>query len=277
MRYPRFCRCYSEDSAGNFFLTFPLHFCQTCAILFPKNGNFRRKNGESVRKSIWIEPAVRPKEDAFSFVQTLFRDGEDCVFRQWLSRFYFFCPLTLLAALAYFSLFIIPFLLPLVWRVPILFWLSWGGIFVVRAFLLRSACANLLVVSQKAVYLYFRCQSERVDRFRWENVRKVRFHPWRFFPSFATVTLYRSGHPFRRFSPFRAYRRKQALRERPETVDFQEFSLTEPYSLRFVVRAHGELYERCRMLQMAEGYFFSLSRKERRRAKRRTSSVRTTE
>ncbi len=228
-----------------------------------------------MRKSIWVEPAVRPKEDAFAFVQTLFCEGEDCVFWQWLPRFYFFCPQTLLPALAYFSLFALPFLLPRVWRLPLLFWLFCGGLLVVRAFLFRSACANLLVVTQKAVYLYYRCQEERVDRIRWAEVRKVRFRPWRLFPSFATVTVRGSGIPFRRFSPFRAYRRKKDLHERPEAVDFREFSLTEPYALRLVVRSHGELYERCKSLQSAGDCPRCLSRRGRRRAKRRADKALT--
>ncbi len=228
-----------------------------------------------MRKSIWVEPAIRPKEDAFAFVQTLFCEGEDCIFRQWLPRFYFLCPQTLLPALAYVSLFALPFLVPRTWRIPLLFWLSLGGVLVLRTFLLRTACANLLVVTEKAVYLYYRCQAERVDRICWAEVKQVRFRPWRLFPSFATVRICRTGRPFQRFSPFRAYRRKKTLRERPETVDFQAFSLTEPHALRLVVRAHGELYERCRLLQSTGKMSLSLSRKERTRANRRADKAQT--
>lgn len=211
---------------------------------------------------------VRDKGDALAYVGTYFLKEESCLFSQWLPRFYYFCAKTLLRLLAYASLFAFPFLLIPSAKIFLTIWLLYGAVFVLKAFVLRSICSNLLVVTQQAAYLYFRYQAERVDEFRWDDVQTVTFRTWRFAPSLATVTLRRRGPALRirsQWDKFRTYRNRY---KQPEALDYRELSLRKPHTIRLVVRNHGELYERCRQLQQTEGYTYHLRRKGKQHAQR---------
>lgn len=212
--------------------------------------------------------AVRDKEDALAYVETYFLEKENRLFAQWLPRFYYFCAETLFRLSAYASLFVFPFLVFPSLKFFLAFWLVYGAVFVLKAFVIRSVCSNLLVVTQQAVYLYFRYHEERVDEFRWDKVQRVTFRIWRFAPSLATVRIYRRGRAVRilpMLDRMQTYRNRY---KHPETLDYRDFSLKKPHSLRLVVRSHGELYERIKQLQQTEGYTFLLKRKGKPYAQR---------
>lgn len=209
-----------------------------------------------------IAPTVRAKSDAMAYVQTYYLDGEYCLFSQWLPRLYCICVRSILLLIAYASLFVFPFLVFPSAKVPLTIWIGYVGCLLVREYVFRI-CSNLLVMTQQAVYRYFRIQAERVDEFRWEDVQTVIIRPWRIAPSLATVTLRRrkrrlTGHPL--ISKLLLYRDRY---RRPETLDFRALSLTKPHSIRVVVRRHGELYERCKQLKETEGYTYSIQMKGR--------------
>ena len=205
--------------------------------------------------------AVRDKVDALAYVGTYFSGEEYGLFSQWLPRYYYFCARTLSRFPAYASLFVFPFLIFPSQKIFLSLWLFYGAAFVIKAFVIRSVCSNLLVVTQRAVYLYFRFHMERVDEIRWEDVQTVTFRTWRFAPSLATVKLRKQGSTVQirpMLDRMRIYHNRY---KRPEELDYRELSLTHPHTLRLVVRNHGELYERCKQLKQTEGYTFLLKRK----------------
>lgn len=205
--------------------------------------------------------AVRDKGDALAYVGSYFFDDENSMFSQWLPRFYYFGPETLVRLPAYASLFAFPFLIFPSQKIFFTLWLAYGAAFVIKAFVLRTVCSNLLAVTQRAVYLYFRYHEERVDEFRWEDVQTVTFRVWRFAPSLATVRLRKRGSPLQIRSLLAGLRTYFTRYQHPETLDYRDLSLTKHHTLRLVVRNHGELYERCKQLKQTEGYTFRLKRK----------------
>ena len=226
--------------------------------------NTTRKGRKTVYRT------VRAKIDALEYVGTYFFDDEDRIFWQWLPRFYYFGTETLWRLPAYASLFAFPFWIFPSQKIFLSFWLAYGAAFVLKAFIVRSICTNLLVVTQQAVYIYFRYHEERVDEIRWEDVETLTFRIWRFAPSLATVRIRKRG----RAAHIRSYlRKRQIFRNRyqqTETLDYRDLSLVHPFKLRLVVRNHGELYERCKQLKQTEGYTFLLKRKGKTYAQRRT-------
>lgn len=219
--------------------------------------------------------AIRDKGDAFAYVGTFFLEEETYLFSQWLPRFYYFCAETLFRLPAYASLFVFPFWVFPSQKIFLTLWLSYGAVFVLKAFIIRSICSNLLVVTQQAVYLYFRYHEERVDEVRWDEVQTVTFRVWRFAPSLATVKLRKRSRTAQVRSYLHRLRTYHNRYKQPETLDYRDLSLNKPHTLRVVVRNHGELYERCKQLQQTEGYTFLLNRKGKPYAKRKTDRVGT--
>lgn len=214
---------------------------------------------------------VRDKGDALAYVGTYFFEEESCLFSQWLPRYYFFCVKTLLRVPAYALLFVFPFLIFPSAKAPLTIWLAYGGVFVLKSFVIRSICSNLLVVTQQSVYLYFRYHAERVAEVRWSDVQTVTFRTWRFAPSLATVTLRKRGHAIQirpLLDKLRTYHNRY---KEPEALDYRELSLRKPHTVRLVVRNHEELYERCKQLKQTEGHTYLLRRKGKQHAQRETN------
>ena len=240
-------------------------------LYFPKRTKIRQgRDGKNVFRT------VREKQFAPAYVETFFREGETRLFMQWLPRFYVLCVRSLLSLAAYASLLVFPLLVFPSAKVFLLFWFAYIGCFVLRFFLLRIACANLFVVTDRALYRYFRIQGERVDEFRWENMETITIRPWRFVPAFATVTLRRHRRTLHEHPLFRQLHLAFNRYRQPEELDFRDLSLTKPYSIRLVIRDYEELYEHCMKLQTAEGCAFRLQRKGKwHDNQRKTNAART--
>lgn len=207
------------------------------------------------------------RDDSLEYVKTYFLEGEICLFWQWLPRFYAVCLPSVLLLLFYAALLS---LLLYFYSFAILFlivWTVYGGLYLARAYAIRIACRNLFVVTQHAVYRYFRIQEERVDEFRWKDVRKVKIRSWRIAPSLATVTIYRRRRAVREHPLVRRILLYRNRYKRPEELDFRELSLSTPHVIRVVIRNHEELYRLLKGFQETEGYIYILQRRGRRHAK----------
>lgn len=221
-----------------------------------------------------IESLVRDKCDAFSYVQTFFTEDEDYLCSQWLPRFYCITKRTLFAALAYAAVFFASFSIDFSVQISIIVLWLYLALVLGRAFCIRTMCGNLLVVTNRAIYRYFRIQEDRVDEFRWESVGSITIRPWHIAPSYATVVIRRRRRKIRELPSVRKLFLYRDRYRRPEALDFRALSLTMPHAMRIVVRNHGELYERCRQLREAEGYTYVIRKKGNRHAKRKADRTR---